>query len=146
MQNPKLREKSTVDSTRIAAIGYCFGGGVVLNMARDGVDLKGVASFHGSLTSVKPAQPGAVKAKILVLNGAADEFITPEQIETFKQEMRGAGADLQFISYPEAIHSFTNPEATGLGKKFNMAVAYNESADKKSWDELRQFLKAIFNQ
>ncbi len=140
-----LKQQPTVDPGRIAAIGYCFGGGVVLNMARQGVDLKGVASFHGSLTAVKPAQPGSVKAKILVLNGGADKFITPEQIEAFKQEMKSAGADFRFISYPGATHSFTNPEATELGKKFHMPIAYNAEADIKSWGELKEFLKNIFS-
>jgi dienelactone hydrolase len=140
-----LKEQPSVDPNRIAAIGYCFGGGVVLNMARQGVDLRGVASFHGSLTAVKPAQPGSVKAKILVLHGGADKFITPEQIEAFKQEMKSAGADFKFVSYPDATHSFTNPEATELGKKFNMPIAYNAEADRKSWGELKEFLKNIFS-
>ena len=126
-----LKQQPTVDPTRIAAIGYCFGGGVVLNMARQGVDLKGVASFHGGLAAVKPAQPGMVKAKILVLNGGDDKFVTPEQIEAFKQEMKAAGADFPFISYPGAIHSFTNPDADELGKKFNMPIAYNANAGQK---------------
>ncbi len=141
-----LKQQGSVDPTRIAAIGYCFGGGVVLNMARQGVDLRGVASFHGSLTAVKPAQPGGVKAKVLVLHGGDDKFISPEQIEAFKQEMKSAGVDFQFISYPGATHSFTNPEATELGKKFNMPIAYNADADKKSWDELKEFLKKIFKE
>lgn len=139
-----LKQQPTVDPSRIAAIGYCFGGGVVLNMAREGIDLKGVVSFHGSMAPIKPAQPGIVKAKVLVLNGADDKFIPPEQIEAFKQEMKSAGVDYQFISYPGAIHSFTNPEATELGKKFKMAVAYNAEADRKSWDEMRHFLGTIF--
>jgi dienelactone hydrolase len=139
-----LKQQASVDPTRIAAIGYCMGGGVVLNMARQGVDLKGVASFHGSLTPVKPAQPGSVKAKVLVLHGGDDKFIPPEQIEAFKQEMKSAGVDFQFISYPGAVHSFTNPDADELGKKFNMPIAYNADADKKSWDELKKFLKMIF--
>jgi len=139
-----LKQQGSVDPTRIAAIGYCFGGGVVLNMARQGVDLRGVASFHGSLTAVKPTQPGSVKAKVLVLHGGDDKFISPEQIEAFKQEMKSAGVDLQFISYPGATHSFTNPEATELGKKFNMPIAYNADAEKKSWGELKEFLKKIF--
>lgn len=139
-----LKQQASVDPTRIAAIGYCMGGGVVLNMARQGVDLKGVASFHGSLTPVKPAQPGGVKAKVLVLHGADDKFIPAEQIEAFKQEMKSAGADFQFISYPGAVHSFTNPEADELGKKYNMPIAYNAQADKKSWDELKKFLNMIF--
>ncbi|MGZ6395478.1 MAG: dienelactone hydrolase family protein [Pseudobdellovibrionaceae bacterium] len=139
-----LKQQPSVDPNRIAAIGYCFGGGVVLNMARQGVDLRGVASFHGGLTAVKPAQPGSVKAKILVLHGGADKLVTLEQVEAFKQEMKSAGVDLQFISYPGATHSFTNPEATELGKKFNMPIAYNADADKKSWGELKEFLKKIF--
>jgi dienelactone hydrolase len=139
-----LKQHPNVDPTRIAAIGYCFGGGIVLNMARQGVDLKGVASFHGSLNAVKPAQAGNVKAKILVLHGGDDKFIPNEQIEAFKQEMKSAGADFQFISYPGAVHSFTNTEADALGKKFNMPIAYNADADRKSWDELKKFLSTIF--
>jgi len=139
-----LKQQPTVDPTNLAAIGYCFGGGVVLNMARQGVALKGVASFHGNLTAVKPAQPGSIKAKILVLHGADDKFTTPEQIKAFNQEMRRAGADYQFISYPGAMHSFTNPKADALGKRFNLPLAYNESADKQSWDKLKEFLKTSF--
>ena len=139
-----LKKQKTVDPERIAAIGYCFGGGVVLHMARLGVNLKGVASFHGSLVTAKPAQPGVIKAKILVLNGDADKFTTPEQIESFKQEMKNAGADFQFISYPGAMHSFTNPDADKYAEKFNMPVGYNADADKKSWAELDKFFTEIF--
>jgi dienelactone hydrolase len=139
-----LKQQGTVDPGRIAAIGYCFGGSVVLNMAREGIDLKGVASFHGSLTAVKPAQPGRVKAKVLVLHGGDDQFIPQEQIEAFKKEMKSAGADLRFISYPGALHSFTSPEADELGKKFGMAIAYHAEADKESWNELKAFLKTMF--
>jgi dienelactone hydrolase len=141
-----LKKQKTVDPERIAAIGYCFGGGVVLHMARQGVNLKGVASFHGSLATAKPAEPGVIKAKILVLNGDADKFTTPEQIESFKQEMKNAGVDYQFISYPEAMHSFTNPDADMYAKKFNMPVGYNADADKQSWAELDKFLTDIFKQ
>ncbi len=139
-----LKGQPTVDPNRIAAIGYCFGGGVVLNMARQGADLKGVVSFHGSLTAVKPAQPGSVKAKVLVLTGDADKFVTPEQVEAFKKEMNSAGADFRVTSYPDALHSFTNPDATELGKKFNMPIAYNAKADEGSWSEMRGFLNKIF--
>lgn len=139
-----LKGQDTVDPERIAAIGYCFGGGAVLNMARQGVDLKGVASFHGGLAAITPAKPGSVKAKILVLHGADDKFTTPEQIEAFKQEMKNAGADFRFISYPGAIHSFTNPEADEYAKKFNLPLGYNAEADKKSWEELGKFLEMIF--
>ncbi len=140
-----LKGQPTVDPTRVAAIGYCFGGGVVLNMARQGVDLKGVVSFHGSLTAVKPAQLGSLKAKVLVLHGANDKFIPPDQIEAFKEEMKAAGADFKFVSYPGAVHSFTNPDATEMGKKFNMPVAYNAPADKESWSEMKTFLTTIFS-
>jgi dienelactone hydrolase len=141
-----LKQQPTVDPTKIAAIGYCFGGGVVLNMARQGADLKGVASFHGSLNAVKSAEPWMVKAKVLVLHGAEDKFIKPEQIEAFKKEMSEATVDYTFISYPGAVHGFTSPDADALGKKFNMPIAYNADADKKSWEELKQFLKKIFRE
>ena len=139
-----LKQHPTVDPNRMAAIGYCFGGGIALNMARQGVDLKGVISFHGDLVAVKPAQRGSVKAKILVLHGADDKFITSEQIEAFKKEMRRAGADFKFISYTGAMHSFTNPKADALGQRFKLPIGYNADADKKSWDELKDFLKTIF--
>jgi dienelactone hydrolase len=139
-----LKKQHMVDPGEIAAIGYCFGGGVVLNMARQGVDLKGVASFHGSLVPVNPAQPGSVKAKILVLHGGDDKFTTAEQIDAFKKEMKDAGADFQFITYPGAMHSFTNPDADTYAKKFNLPLGYNAEADKKSWAELGTFLGQIF--
>jgi len=138
-----LKQQPTADPTRIAAIGYCFGGGIVLNLAREGMDLRGVVSFHGSLKSVKPAQPGNVKAKVLVLHGADDKFIPPDQIEAFKQEMKAAGADFKFVSYPGAVHSFTNSDATEMGRKFNMPIAYHAQADKESWDEMKGFLSAV---
>ena len=139
-----LKEQPGVDPERIAAVGYCFGGGVVLNMARQGVDLKAAVSFHGGLTAVRPAQPGEVKAKILVLNGAADKFTTSGQIDAFKKEMTAAGADYKFINYPGALHAFTNPAATALGKKFNLPLAFNAGADRKSWAEMRTFLGNAF--
>jgi dienelactone hydrolase len=139
-----LKKQKTVDLERIAAIGYCFGGGIVLNMARQGVDLKGVACFHGGLAAVAPAKPGMIKARILVLHGADDKFTTPEQVEAFKQEMKNAGADYQFISYPGAMHSFTNPDADQYGKKYKLPLGYNARADKESWAELTTFLETIF--
>ena len=139
-----LKKQPTVDPKRIAAIGYCFGGGVVLNMARQGVDLKAVASFHGSLAAVKPAEAGKVKAKVRVYMGADDKFVTAEAIEAFKKEMTDAKVDYQYISYPGAIHSFTNPDATELGKKFNLPLAYNADADKKSWEDMTKFFEMIF--
>jgi dienelactone hydrolase len=139
-----LKEQPSVDPERIAAVGYCFGGGVVLNMARQGADLDGVASFHGNLSAVKPATPGSVKAKILVLHGEDDKFVSQEQVEAFKKEMKGAGADLRFLSYPGAMHAFTNPDADKAGKKYDLPLAYNKESDRKSWDELKKFLTEIF--
>ncbi|HSB33074.1 MAG TPA: dienelactone hydrolase family protein [Nitrospirota bacterium] len=134
-----LKMQPTVDPGRIAAIGYCFGGGVVLNMARQGADLKAVASFHGNLTAIKPAEPGMVTAKIRVYHGADDKFVIPEAVEAFKKEMTDAKADFRFIAYPGAVHSFTNPEATAYGKKFNLPLAYDKKADRESWADMKKF-------
>lgn len=134
----------TVDGARLAAIGYCFGGGIVLEMARRGQDLKGVASFHGSLGTQAPAKVDQVKAKVLVMNGAADPFVKPESIDAFHQEMKAAGVDYKFINYPGAVHAFTNPAATANGEKFGIPLKYDPKADKQSWRELGKFLKSIF--
>ncbi len=139
-----LREHKTVNPQKIAAIGYCFGGAIVLEMARLGADLNGVVSFHGSLGTANPAKPGSVKAKVLVLNGAADPFVPPEQITQFKKEMDSAGVDYKFVSYEGAKHAFTNPDADKFGKKFNMPLEYNAHADQQSWKEMQLFFKKIF--
>jgi dienelactone hydrolase len=139
-----LQENRFTDPKRIGAIGYCFGGSVVLQMARDGMDLGGVTSFHGGLTTTSPAKPGAVKAKILVLTGGDDKFVPPEQIEGFEKEMKAARADYRVISYPGALHSFTNPDADDYAKKFNMPIGYNATADKESWAEMQKFFKEVF--
>jgi dienelactone hydrolase len=139
-----LKKQRIVDPERIAAIGYCFGGGVVLNMARQGEDLKAVASFHGSLAAVKPATEGKVKAKIRVYNGEDDKFTPQQAIDAFMQEMRDAKVDFQFINYPGAVHSFTNPEADELGKKFGLPMAYNAEADKRSWADMTNFFAEVF--
>jgi len=139
-----LKKQPTVDPKKIGAIGYCFGGGIVLNMARQGADIAGVASFHGNLTAIKPAEPGMVKAKIRVYTGADDKFIPAETVASFKKEMTDAKADFKVIVYPGAIHSFTNPDATKLGKKYNLPLAYNAKADKESWEDMKTFFKMIF--
>lgn len=139
-----LGQQFTVDADRIAAIGYCFGGAVVLQMAREGVDLKGVASFHGSLDTDRPAQPGTVKAKILVAHGGADPFIPPEHITGFFREMNEAGADYRFIVYGGAKHSFTNPQADQYGAQFKLPLQYNVQADAASWTDLQAFFGRIF--
>lgn len=138
-----LKEHDTVLNNKIAAIGYCFGGGVVLEMARQGERLKGVVSFHGSLTTSNRAKKRMVKAKVLILNGEADPFVTPQQISDFKQEMEQANVDYTYVSYPNAKHAFTNPAATFLGKKFALPLEYNLDADTKSWKELEVFLRRI---
>lgn len=141
-----LKSQDTTDPSHIAAIGYCFGGGVVLNMARAGVDLDGVVSFHGTLSTEHPAQPGQVKARVLVLHGAEDPFVTDEQVARFKSEMENAGVDYRFIAYAGAKHSFTNPDADRYGKRFDLPLAYSAEADRKSWQEMRSFFDRIFSQ
>jgi dienelactone hydrolase len=138
-----LKKQPTVDPKRIAAVGYCFGGGVALNMARQGEDLKAVASFHGSLVAVEPAQAGKVKARIRVYNGEDDKFAPKEVIDSFMKEMRDAKVDFQFINYPGAVHSFTNPDADELGKKFGLPLGYNADADKKSWEDMTKFFAEV---
>ena len=139
-----LKSQQTVDQNNIAAIGYCFGGGIVLHMASIGTDLKAVASFHGSLQAIIPPKEGIIKAFLLVCNGADDPFTTKEQIETFKQEMDSAKVQYEFINYEGAVHSFTNSGADSMGKKFNMPMAYNEKADKDSWQQMQKVFKQVF--
>lgn len=139
-----LQKQETVDKDKIAAIGYCFGGGIVLEMARRGVDLDAVVSFHGSLDTKKSAEKGKVKARVLVLNGQADPFVKPEAIENLKNEMKAADVDFKFINYPGAKHAFTNPEADKFAAEFKIPLAYNKPADNKSWKEMKKFLKKSF--
>lgn len=138
-----LNEQPSVDPKKNAAIGYCFGGSVVLEMARMGEDLDGVVSFHGSLGGLGPVSD-TVKTKILVANGADDPFVTQEQIDTFKHDMDAAGADYRFINYPGAKHSFTNPDADRYGKEFGLPLAYNADADAASWQAMQDFFKTLF--
>lgn len=139
-----LASHRTVDPDRIAAIGYCFGGGVVLHMARTGADLDGVVSYHGMLGTETPAEPGAVKAKILAFTGGEDPFVPNEQVQAFKDEMEAAGADARVVVYPMARHSFTNPAADAAGQKFNLPLAYDEDADENSWKLTKGFFQEIF--
>jgi dienelactone hydrolase len=139
-----LAKQPTVDRTRIAAIGFCFGGGVVLNMARAGADLKGVVAFHPSLAANVPAaSPGKVKGRMLVLIGADDPFVKPEEIGAFKQEMERAKVDYRYVDYPGAVHAFTNPDATEAGKKWKLPLKYDAKADKASKAEADKFLAAV---
>jgi dienelactone hydrolase len=135
-----LKQDPHVDPTRIAAIGYCFGGSVVLDQARSGADLKAVVTFHGALGTSQPAQPGKVKARVLVLTGGADPMNPPPTVAAFKKEMTDAGARFEVISYPGARHSFTNPDA---GKYGMDALAYNAQADKQSWAAMLKLFKTV---
>lgn len=136
-----LKQQPGVDPQRIIAVGYCFGGSVALAAARAGLSLDVVGSFHGGLATKSPAKPGTVKAKIFVANGAADPMVKPDEIASFESEMKAANVPFELINYPGALHAFTNPKATENGKKFNLPIAYDEQADKKSWADLQAFLK-----
>ena len=135
-----LAKQKQVDPERVYAMGYCFGGAVVLNQARMGNDLAGVASFHGNLSAAVEAKPGDIKAKILVAHGGDDPFVPAEQATGFVKEMLTLGADLEFLNYPQAKHSFTNPGATAKGKKYDLPLAYDEQADRESWAALLRFI------
>ncbi|MEQ9495864.1 MAG: dienelactone hydrolase family protein [Deltaproteobacteria bacterium] len=140
-----LAQHDSTDPGKIGAIGYCFGGAVVLNMARAGVSLDGVAAFHaGALAGPMKAKTGDVKGKILVLHGGADPFVPPEQVTAFKEEMQAAGVSYEFVEYEGAKHAFTNPGATEKGKKFELPLAYDAEADKKSWEKMKSFFASIY--
>jgi dienelactone hydrolase len=133
-----------VDATRLAAIGFCFGGAVVLELARDGADLRAVVSFHGVLTTRTPALAGKVKASVLVCTGADDPLAPPEQVKAFEDEMRAAEArDWQVISYGNTLHGFTNPAADGSMMR---TALYNEQADRRSWAAMRSLLDEAFGE
>jgi dienelactone hydrolase len=139
----KLKSYSEVDGNKVAAIGYCFGGAQVLNIARLGDDLKGVVSFHGNLVGT-PADKNLLKAKILVCHGSDDKFVLPPEVAQFKKQMDSIGADYSFKQYPNANHSFTNPNSTAMGQKFNLPIAYNATADSASWKDMKEFFDEIF--
>ena len=139
-----LRELKQTDETKIAVMGYCLGGSLSLHLARSGADIKGTVSFHGDLTPHTKIQPDQVKAKILVCHGADDSMIPEEKVHNFKKEMDTAGIDYKFISYPGALHGFTNPQATENGKKFGLPIAYDEKSDLSSWEEMQNFFNRIF--
>lgn len=135
-----LRKFSLTDTKRIAAIGYCFGGGTVLELARSGANIAGVVSFHGNLDTPNPEDAENIQAKVLVLHGADDPFVPPQQVENFANEMRQAQVDWQLISYGGAVHAFTNP----LNKGGTKGVLYNRIADQRSWQAMGQFFAEIF--
>ena len=139
----KLKTYPQVDTNNIAAMGYCFGGGLVLNMARMGDNLKGVVSFHGNMSGA-PADKNLLKAKILVCHGADDKFVLAPEVQQFKKQMDSIGADYEFKQYPNATHAFTNPAATAKGEKYKLAIAYNGVADTASWNDMKAFFLRLF--
>lgn len=140
-----LQNDPHTNPDQIAAIGYCFGGGVVLNMALRGVELDAVASFHGSLPT-PDSIPGEVHARILVCHGKEDPMVSDRTVEEFKNLMQENNVDMTFKSYDGAMHAFTNPRATELGKEFDIGIAYNAEADTASWSVLKDFLTETFSE
>ena len=140
----KVKTYSQADTTKMAAIGYCFGGAMVLNMARLGEPLKGVVSFHGNLVGA-PVKKELLKAAVLVCHGDSDKFVPPAEVAAFKKQMDSIGASYTFKSFPNATHAFTNPMADEKAKKYNMPIAYNAAADTASFNEMKVFFKKIFN-
>ncbi len=139
----KIRTYKFADTNRVAAIGYCFGGAMVLNMARAGEPLKGVVSFHGNLIGNK-LDKNLLKADVLVCHGNDDKFVLPAEVATFKKQMDSVGASYTFKSYDGATHAFSNPAATEKGKKYSIPVAYNAAADIASFNEMKVFFDKIF--
>ena len=139
-----LASDADADANAMAAIGYCFGGSVVLEMARRGIELQAVVSFHGALDTIAPARPGAIKPEILVLTGDADPFVPKSQVDAFDREMREARARYRIVMYPGAKHSFTNPAATEYGRRFDLPDEYHAEAAAKSWQEMLELFTRVF--
>ena len=137
----QLLTNPNVDPKKVAVIGYCFGGGVALELARAGAPLAGVVTFHGSLDTPNPADAAAIKAKILVCHGADDPFVKPEQVAAFQKEMKDAHVDYQLIEYSGAVHGFTIKDS---GDDPSKGMAYNEAADRRSWQAMNDFFAEIF--
>lgn len=138
----ELRKEPLVDAGKLAIIGYCFGGGTALELARSGADLRGFVSFHGNLDTPDASLAKNIRGKILVLHGAIDPNVKPESIAAFHDEMESAKADYQFISYSGAVHSFTDRAA---GNDISKGAAYNEKADRRSWQAMRVLFAEIFS-
>jgi dienelactone hydrolase len=139
----KLKTFPQVDTSNIAAIGYCYGGYTVLNAAKLGEPLKGVVSFHGNLGGVKPDK-NLLKARVLVLHGEADPIVKQDEVSQFRKQMDSVGANYTFKSFPNAKHAFTNPAADSVENKFHIGVGYNADADRQSWNDMKDFLRELF--
>ena len=136
-----LEKNEHVDTKRIAAIGYCFGGTTVLELARSGTDITGIVSFHGGLDTPTPGDAKNIKCKVLVLHGADDPYVPASDVAALETEMTKAGVDWELIKYSGAVHAFTNP---GAGHDNSKGAAYNERADKRSWEAMKLFFAEIF--
>jgi dienelactone hydrolase len=136
-----LNKDALTDTTKVACIGYCFGGTAAIELGRSGAAVKGIVSFHGSLDSPNPADGKNIKAKVLALHGADDPFVAAKDLAAFEQEMKDSGVDFKLVQYPGAVHSFTQKAA---GNDNSKGAAYNEAADKASWDEMKAFFGRIF--
>ena len=136
-----LKKNELVDPKRVAAIGYCFGGTTVIELARSGAELKGVVSFHGGLDSPTPADGKNIKCKILACHGADDPFVPAKDLAAFEDEMRSAKVDWQLVKYGGAVHSFTD---WGMDGKALPGAQYNEAADKRSWEAMKEFFGENF--
>jgi dienelactone hydrolase len=141
----QLARRPEADASRLGAMGYCLGGALALHAARLGLDLRGVASFHGSLGKTHAAVKGDIKAKVLVCHGEDDGFVSAEEQAGFREEMDELGVDYKFVAYPGAKHGFTNPDATENGKKYNLPLAYNEAVDRESWQEMKAFWSEVLD-
>lgn len=140
-----LKSHPNVDASKTAAIGYCFGGAMVLVMARAGMELKGFISYHGNLKPLSgKVKRGQIKGRVLAFNGAADPMVPESERKAFEKEMKNAKVKFESIDYPGALHAFTNPNATEVGQEFNLPVAYDAKADKDSWERSLKFFKEIF--
>lgn len=143
-----LKLQPNTNKHDLGAVGYCFGGKVVLDAARRGEKLDGVVSFHGALATTTPAKPGVVRAAILVEHGAADSMVTAEQVQAFKAEMDAAKVNYRFVSLDGAKHGFTNPDADRLshGAHGGPDIGYDKAADERSWADMQAFFKQVFNE
>ena len=139
----RLAGDARCDAGRIAAIGYCFGGAIVLHGARIGMNLRAVVSFHGSLGSFHKPEPGTVRARVLVCHGAGDRLVPEAEVAAFQAEMEAAGADCEFIAYEGALHGFTNPHATANGEKHGLPLAYDAASDARSWQDMRNLFDKV---
>ncbi len=136
----QLKQQKNVDPNKIAVIGYCFGGMCALELARGGADVKGTVSFHGALNTPTPTDAKSIKGKVLVLHGADDPNVKPEEVAAFEQEMRDAKVDWQLVAYGNTVHAFTNPAA---GNDPSKGMAYNADSDRRSWEAMKAFFNEI---